>query len=519
MTGGLHWSDLEISGTLATSPLVIGGCWYRLVLELAPETPLRNPHQGSGMSLAPTWDALAARLAATPVVPSAPKPATEVLPIWRTVLQLRRNALTTWGEPAYELDIVSRPFMGRDSFLVSHPDGIRRVLVDNHANYGRTPATIRILRPILGDGLFLAEGSAWKYQRRTMSPAFAPRSLDVAAGHIAQVAEETMAARAGRGTAAVDLLRVVQRAALEIAGRAFFSQGMATHGAALRAAFERYGARTARPSFFDFLLPAGVPSPIDAARWWFARDFKRVLDRMIAERATMPPTDPPRDLFDVLVAARDPETGQGFTPTQLRDQIATLAVAGHETTALTMFWAAYLLSLAPDVQELVAAEAAAVDLSPAAAAAAVERLPLTRAVVQEALRLYPPAFTIVRMAKGADELAGHEVPAGSLVVIAPWLLHRHRRRWAHPERFDPTRFLPGAPPPDRFAYLPFGVGPRICIGAQFALIEATLVLARLVRSYRLELVGRTRVTPVAVVTTVPDRAPVFRLTGRGGSSS
>ena len=253
------------------------------------------------------------------------------------------------------------------------------------------------------------------------------------------------------------------------------------------------------------------------ARRWLARDFKRVLDRMIEERSRTPPQDPPRDLFDVLVTARDPETGVGFSKEQLRDQIATLTVAGHETTALTMFWASYLLCLAPDVQELVAAEARAADLSPSAAAQAMDRLPLTRAVVQEALRLYPPAFTIVRMALAADEVAGHAVPKGSLVVMAPWILHRHRRRWSHPERFDPTRFLPGAAPIDRFAYLPFGIGPRICIGAQFALIEATLVLARLVASFRLELVGPKRVTPVAVVTTVPDRAPVFRLVPRARS--
>ena len=213
------------------------------------------------MPLATAWDELASGLARTPVVPSAPKPATEVLPLWRTILQLRRNALTTWGEPAYEHDIFSRPFMGRTSFLVNHPDGIRRVLVDNHANYGRTPAAIRILRPILGDGLFLAEGNAWKHQRRTMAPAFAPRSLDVAAAHIARVAEETVAELNARGTVAVDLLRVVQRAALEIAGRSFFSQGMAEHGIALRAAFERYGAKIARPSFLDFLLPPGDAEP------------------------------------------------------------------------------------------------------------------------------------------------------------------------------------------------------------------------------------------------------------------
>jgi unspecific monooxygenase len=461
-----------------------------------------------------SWTRLAAALAREPVVPPAPKPATEVLPLWRTILQLRRNALTTWGEPAYEHDIFSRPFLGRQSFLISHPDAIRHVLVDNHANYGRTPATIRILRPILGDGLFLAEGPAWRYQRRTIAPAFAPRSLDVAARHIAEVAEETLRELEARGTGAVDLLRVMQRLALEVAGRSFFSQAMREHGAALRGAFERYGARLARPSFLDFLLPAAAPSPLDVARRWQAREFRRVLDRIIAERGRTPPTDPPRDLFDVLVTARDPETGKGFDRDGLRDQIATLIIAGHETTALALFWSCYLLTLAPEVQELVAGEAASVDLAPARAERAFERLPLAKAVVQEALRLYPPAFTIVRLAWGPDELCGEAVPEGSLVVMAPWILHRHKRRWAHPERFDPTRFLPGTPPPDRYAYLPFGIGPRVCVGAQFALIEATLVLARLLAAYRLELVGPRRVTPVAVVTTVPDRAPVFRLVPR-----
>lgn len=460
------------------------------------------------------WAGLAAVLARQPVVPPAPKPATAVLPLWRTILQLRRNALVTWGEPAYELEIFSRPFLGRQSFLVNRPDAVRRVLVDNHANYGRTPATHRILGPVLGEGLFLADGAAWRHQRRTVAPAFAPRSLAVAARHVAQVTEETLAELAARGTAAVDLLRVMQRLALEVAGRSFFSQAMREHGAALRAGFERYGARLARPSFLDFLLPAGAPSPLDPARRWLARDFKRALDALIAERGRTPAADPPRDLFDVLVTARDPETGAGFDRGQLRDQIATLIVAGHETTALSLFWSCYLLTLAPEVQEAVAAEAAGVDLAPDAAAAAADRLPLTRAVVQEALRLYPPAFTIVRLAKGPDELAGQAVPEGSLVVMAPWILHRHKRRWAHPERFDPTRFLPGAPPPDRFAYLPFGIGPRVCVGAQFAIMEATLVLARLLAAHRLELVGPRRVSPVAVVTTVPDRAPVFRLLPR-----
>ena len=420
----------------------------------------------------------------------------------------------TWGAPAYEIDIVGRPFLGRQSVLVNAPDGIRHVLVDNHANYGRTPATLRILHPMIGDGLFLAEGAAWRHQRGITAPAFAPRSLAVVAGHVAQVAEETVAALEARRGAPVNLLPVMQRLALEVAGRALFSTAMPKHGAEVRRAIEAYGAKLARPSFLDFILPAGVPDPVELFRRRIGGGWKKVLDRIIAERAQLPPADPPRDLYDVLIAATDPETGQGFPYKLLRDQVATLILAGHETTALSLFWSLYLLGLAPAVQEAVAEEAGRVDLGPGAAAEAAERLPLTRAVVQEALRLYPPAYTIVRLAKGPDRILDRDVPAGTLVVIAPWILHRHKRYWDEPGRFDPGRFLPGAPPPPRFAYLPFGVGPRVCIGAQFALIEATLVLARLLSRFRLELLGPRRVTPVAVVTTVPDKAPTFRLMAR-----
>lgn len=448
------------------------------------------------------------------VVPPVPPRPTGPLPLWRTLLQLRRNAIGTWGNPAYELPILSGRFLGRHSLILNAPEAIRRVLVDNHGNYGRTPATLRILHPLIGDGLFLAEGGAWKHQRRLVAPAFAPRSLEIVARHVAAVAQETVAGLAARAPGPADVLRTVQHLALEVAGRALLSQAMHAHGAAIRAGIEGYGRQLARPSFLDFLLSPDAPDPLAWARRRAGRGFKGVLDRIITERGRNPPADPPRDLFDVLVTARDPESGEPFTPDLLRDQIATLIIAGHETTALSLFWAVYLLSLAPDWQERVAEEAAGVDLSPEGAAQAYERLPVTRAVVQEALRLYPPAYSIVRLAKGPDRAAGVDIPAGALVVISPWLLHRHRRLWQDPDTFDPGRFLPGAQPPDRFVYLPFGIGPRVCVGAQFALLEATLVLATLTRAFHIELPGNKRVLPVAVITTAPERAPAFRLTPR-----
>ncbi|MDF1585234.1 cytochrome P450 [Marinimicrococcus flavescens] len=461
------------------------------------------------MDLASAPTSAALRFA--PVEPPRPRPWTGEQPLWRLLLQLRRNALVTWGAPAYELDIVSRPFLGRQSFLLNDPEAIRRVLVDNHANYGRTPATVRILHPMIGDGLFLAEGERWKRQRRAAAPAFAPRSLEVVAEVAVRLAATRLDALQYKGLGAVDLLGFVQHLTLEVAGEALFSQSMTPHAGALRAAVERYGARAARPGPLDFVLPAGIATPRDWVRRRLGAGFARVVEAVIAERAARGTADPPRDLFDLLAA---PVGGEGFAPDELRDQIATLIIAGHETTALALFWSLWLLTLAPDVQEAVAAEADAGGLAPENAQEAAARLPLARAVVQEALRLYPPAFTIVRAAREADTVCGREVPPGSLMVVAPWVLHRHRKLWREPDRFDPTRFLPGAPPPQRFSYLPFGVGPRVCIGAQFALLEAAIVLSETVRRYRIATARRGRVLPVGVVTIYPDHRPPFRLERR-----
>ncbi len=220
---------------------------------------------------------------------------------------------------------------------------------------------------------------------------------------------------------------------------------------------------------------------------------------------------PPRDLFDLMGAARDPETGQAFTDEQLGDQVATMILAGHETTGTALFWSLYLLALDPATQETLAAEVQGATVD---GALDIERLKFTRAVVDETMRLYPPAFLIARAAAGADTIAGLPVKPKDVVLIAPWLLHRHEKLWRDPNAFIPSRFMPGAPPPDRFAYLPFGVGARVCIGAHFALVEATLALAKMIGAFRVELLDKEPVMPIGVVTTQPDRSPMFRITRR-----
>ena len=448
--------------------------------------------------------------------PPVPEPPTADLPWHRAIAVFRTIALAAWSAAAYDEEIQIRQFFGRRRLLVNSAAAIRHVLVDNPANYRRTPATVRILRPIIGNGLFLSAGEDWKHQRRTVAPAFAPRTIPVIARHVATAAAEATGALAGAAAAGpVDLFAAMQHLALEIAGRSMFSLETRQHGAGLRARLVRYGQWLGRPYLLDLLLPLAIPAPHDLPRALFRPGWMRLIDRLIAERRAQPAEDAPRDLFDLLAAARDPETGAAFSAAQLRDQVATMIVAGHETTAVTLFWSLWLLASAPAEQDKVAAEVAGLDLGPEGAADALPLLAHTRAVVSEALRLYPPAFVLVREAIGRDVVGGAAVAPGNLIMVAPWVLHRHRLLWRDPAAFDPSRFLPGAPPIDRFAYLPFGVGPRVCVGAQFALTEATLVLATLVQAFRLAVDGRRPVLPVGVITTQPDHAPAFTVAPRG----
>jgi cytochrome P450 len=282
---------------------------------------------------------------------------------------------------------------------------------------------------------------------------------------------------------------------------------MTRFGAAMRAMLVEYSVRLAPPHLLDVLLPPSVTTLRDWQRRRFQTRWMALVESMIHERMSLPEVDSPRDLFDLLRAARDPETGQGFSREQLRDQVATMILAGHETTAVTLFWAMYLLSLDQEEQGRVADEVGDEPITPDT----LPRLVRTRAVIDETLRLYPPAFVLVRAALGPDRLPGFDVKRGLIVMIAPWVLHRHRRLWRDPDAFDPARFLPDAPKPARFAYLPFGAGPRICIGAQFALTEATLVLAALVQRFRVALAPGERVLPRAVVITQPDHPARFVL--------
>ncbi|WGS20892.1 MULTISPECIES: cytochrome P450 [unclassified Bradyrhizobium] len=461
------------------------------------------------MSIAEVYDTTVTR---RPLVPPAPPRAPDDMTAFGRMRAMRNSPIETWGRRAYEDDIIRGRFFGRSSFILNTPDAIRHVLVDNYENYTRTPAGIRVLRPMLGEGLLIAEGRAWKHQRRTLAPAFTPRAVMTLAPTMIAVTDETIAKLKVASSGPVDLRETMQRMTLEIAGRTMFSFGMDRHGATLRNFVMEYGETLARPHMLDLLLPLGWPSPQDFRRARFRKRWTAFVGQLMAERRAAGKNDnaPARDLFDLMEAARDPETGEAFTDAQLGDQVATMILAGHETTATALFWALYLLALDPPTQEQLAAEVSSVA---AAGTLDIERLKFTRAVMDETMRLYPPAFLIARAADGPDTISGLPVRKHDVILIAPWLLHRHEKLWRDPNAFVPARFMTGTPP-DRFAYLPFGVGARVCIGAHFALVEATLALARIIGTFRVALADKEPVMPIGVVTTQPNRSPMFAITAR-----
>ncbi|MBX5472836.1 MAG: cytochrome P450 [Acetobacteraceae bacterium] len=428
--------------------------------------------------------------------------------------RLRGNILSTWPKEAYEEPVWRGQLLHRQVLLLNDPDAIHYVMVENVENYRRSPASIRILWPIVGKGLLLAEGGAWRHQRRTLAPAFAPRATPIICHHIVRQTQEVLPDLLQKEGIPVDLLAFFQQLTLEIAGRALFSLETHAFGTQLRSMMAYYGMALSRPSLLDLLFPIGIPSPRDILRWRFRKQWLGLIDRILDDRLALPKENAPRDLLDFMLAAKDPETGASFTRAMLRDELATLIVAGHETTAVALFWTLFLIAHLPEEQDKIFEEVRNIRFEPNKAAEILPILTRCRAVVSEALRLYPPAPVLVRQAIADDHAGRIAIAAGTLVFIAPWILHRHHRLWQNPNAFDPSRFFPTAPPAPRFAYLPFGAGPRVCIGAQFALAEATLVLGMLLQLFTIKRSSNEPVIPVSIVTMQPDHPPCFFLQPR-----
>jgi len=444
-----------------------------------------------------------------PRVPLARKP----LGILGSALTARRNVLELIPEIAVRQPMVSGT-VGVRWHMVMDPGALRRVLKDKVDDYPKSIVTRAILEPAIGDSMFVAEGAQWRWQRLAAAPAFAARNVEALAPVMTAAAEASAARVTQAAPAPVDMFAEMIAATFDVISDVTFSGDEGFDRDAVHQAINSYIESTAKLSLLDVVgAPSWVPRPGRLLSGSTLRRTKRLADRAIAERARRGPRVPP-DLLDLLRAGQDPETGRRMNPSELRDNLLTFIVAGHETTALTLSWALWLTASDPAVQDRAGAEATAALGHRAATVADLPALPYIAQIVQEALRLYPPAAFLSRTARTHDTLCGREVRPGDTIMLPIYALHRHHMLWDHPDRFDPDRFGPGRGPVDRFAFLPFGAGPRICIGANFALQEASIILATLLARFRWDIAPSRIPRPRMILTLRPEGGVWLRPTPR-----
>ena len=427
-------------------------------------------------------------------------PGPKGLPLLGNMLEFRRDLLRYYLEWSRDYgDIVSLNLAGWPVVLLNNPDYAEYVLVRNHRNFIKFPLFFRKVRAIFGQGLLTSEGEFWHRQRRLAAPAF--HAQRVAGYGDAMVRDTERMLATWRAAEQRDVHADMMALTLRIAAKALFNaeveKGIADIGQAFNAVADEIAVRIRRP----ILIPDAIPLPGNIRYLRGVRRIDRLVDAIIKERQA--DGGDRGDLLSMLMLARDDE-GQPMTTQQLRDEVITLLLAGHETTALALSWTWYLLSQHPEVDAKLAAELNDVLGGRAPTVNDLPRLRYAEHVVNEAMRIYPPAWGFGREALAECEIAGYAIPAGTTVIISPWVSHRNPRYFEDPAAFRPERwdndFAATLP---RFAYIPFGGGPRICIGNRFAMMEAVLVLATVAQRFRMELQNDRPVVPLPSVTLRP----------------
>ena len=432
---------------------------------------------------------------------------------WKDPLRLMASAVRDHGH------VVQFRFGPFDYVLVDEPAGVKHVLVDNPKNYTKS-RNYEGLKLVLGEGLVTSEGDHWRRQRKLAQPAFHREKL---AGFCATMGAATteMLARWERADAdTVDAHHEMMRLTFDIVGRTLFSTRLDEHAdgigkaIAVSLVFANDWAESLLP------IPTWIPTPKNVR----FRRASRALDALVLDiiEGHRNAPEEKNDLLSMLMAAVDEDTGEKMSDAQLRDEVMTLVLAGHETTANALTWTLHLLSQHPEVARRLEAEAD--DVLGDRSVPTLDELPrlaFTKRVVEESMRLYPPVWAFERQAIEEDEVLGFRIPKRAIVGISPYTLHRHPAYWQNPEGFDPDRFADAAAAKERprYAYLPFGGGPRTCIGNGFAMMEAQLVLAAVAHRWRLELVPGARVEMSPVVVLRPKGAVPMTLRRRSDASA
>ncbi len=442
--------------------------------------------------------------------PPKVKLVTEVWGPIQSLMAARRNILEIIPEVATKQPIITGRTGGVRWHMVMEPKAIGRILKENLDIYPKSDVTKNLLKPAIGDSMFIAEGAHWRWQRRAASPVFTHRNIANLAP-IMSIAADATCERLDKAGDIADLYEEMVAATFEVISNVTFS-GSGTMGSAeVHHAINKYIDQTARVSLFDILgLPSWIPRPSRIFQPNALKQMKRIADNAIESRKENG-AKPVPDLLDLLLEGEDPETKRQMNMAELRDNLLTFIVAGHETTALTLSWALYLCAFDPQVQDKLRTEVCAVLQGRVATADDCAALPYTEQVIKEALRLYPPAAFISRTSKANDTLCGRDIRRKDTVMLPIYALHRHHDLWDRPDQFDPERFADDHRP-ERYSYLPFGDGPRICIGAQFAMIEAKIILATLISRFRFERIAGRDPKPVMVLTLRPEGGVPLKIT-------
>jgi cytochrome P450 len=401
--------------------------------------------------------------------------------------------------PVYKVRFLHVPY-----FVVSHPDGIKQILHDNARNYRKNPQIIHPLEASVGTGLLVSEGESHLRQRRLMQPLFHRQQIMTIGDLMSRETEAVLASwdLAAREGKAVDVAAAMKGLALNIVTRALFSTSIEGMTAAFTTALATLNADAHKRTFNPLYPPPAIPTLHNRRLLAARRQMDRFIYKMIAERRAGDVKSP--DLLSLLIQARDPVTGAQMSDRQIHDESLTLIAAGQDTTANALSWTFYVLARHPEVEARLHAELAAVLNGRPPSAQDLPALPYSRMIIDEVLRLCPPVPLDGRRAIGRDVLCGYDIPPNANVDLAIYAVHRHPEFWEKPAVFDPDRFAPGrAAGRHRFAYIPFFAGQHMCLGKDFGLVEAQLVLATIAQRYRLALAPGRPVIPQLTLTMGP----------------
>ncbi|MDO9306324.1 MAG: cytochrome P450 [Pseudomonadota bacterium] len=449
-----------------------------------------------------------------PFVPPAPTPRSSPPSFLEMIRIVYRNPLELWGEPSYNEPWISVGGVGGPLVVANDPGLIRHILVDNVKNYKMSVVRQKILRPILRDGLLTAEGEVWKRSRKAMAPVFTPRHIF---GFAQPMLERTQAfVDHYVSGSTVDVARDMTTLTYDILAETLFSGEIAAPPGTFETQIDRLFETMGRVDPLDLLrAPDWLPRITRIRGRKTMAYFRGIVADTITmreERLKRDPDSVPQDFLTLLLKAEGPD---GLTRGEVEDNIITFIGAGHETTARALGWTIYCLAESPWEREKIEAEIDAVLAREPDPVKWLDAMPLARAAFEEAMRLYPPAPSINRQPIEEDRYGDLVLREGATVLVMPWTVHRHRKLWDRPDAFMPSRFHPGNRERiDRFQYLPFGAGPRICIGASFAMQEAVIALAVLMSRFRFDTVAETNPWPVQKLTTQPEGGLPMKVTAR-----